>query len=176
VLDGDSDLDPATNSRKVQPGRSGSGGHQMPIELGRVPATGGCLLIWINDTWVRSDSTSTPLATEIAWKWSRMITRVHRTPRQNNGCLADGRSAERHLRCALNLQACSALGRLGHAANRRCGRQGRTITWRSEHPSGRERHGRRQAALPVPGNPIRQVTVFVGKHPPLTPADRLGNP
>jgi len=121
VLDGDSDLDPATNSRKVQPGRSGSGGHQVSIELGRVPATGGCLLIWINDTWVRSDLTSTPLATDIAWKWSRMITRVHRTPRQNNGCLAEGRSAERHLRCALNLQACSALGSLGHAANRRGG-------------------------------------------------------
>jgi hypothetical protein len=116
VLDGDSDLDPATNSRKVQPGRSGSGGHQMPIELGRVPAAGGCLLIWINDTWARSDLTSTPLATGVAWKWSRMITRVHRTPRQNNGRLADGRSADRHLRVHSRTASMLGVGGLGHAA------------------------------------------------------------
>jgi hypothetical protein len=63
------------------------------MELGWAPAADGCLPIWINDTRARSDLTSTPLASDIAGKWSRMITRVHRTPRQDDGRLANCHNA-----------------------------------------------------------------------------------
>src|ERR1019366_8697743 len=44
--------------------------------------------------------------------------RRYRTQRQNDGCRLPNLSEERHVGRARVLQACSALGGLGHAANR----------------------------------------------------------